>query len=70
MILLSVNALLSDCHLSPHNSGLEALIKDDFFSTKVCDLGLHFVAKRNYFSNTDFANASENRWRPIIGNLL
>ena len=31
MRLLSVNALLSDCHLSPHNSGLEALIKAIFF---------------------------------------
>jgi len=31
MILLSVNALLSDGHLSPHNSGLEALIKAIFF---------------------------------------
>ena len=52
MILLSVNALLSDCHLSPHNSGLEALIKVIFFSTKVCGSGIHFVAKNNYFSNT------------------
>ena len=31
MILLSANALLSDGHLSPHNSGLEALIKTIFF---------------------------------------
>ena len=52
MILLSPNALLSDGHLSPHNSGLEALIKTIFFSTKVCDSGLHFVAKSNYFSYT------------------
>ena len=52
MILLSVNALLSDGHLSPHTSGLEALIKTIFFPTKVCYSGLHFVAKSNYFSNT------------------
>ena len=52
MILLSANALLSDGHLSPHNSGLEALIKTIFFSTKVCDSGLHFVAKISYFSYT------------------
>ena len=52
MILSSVNALLSDGHLSPHNSGLEALVKNDFFSTKVCDSGLHFVAKSNYFRYT------------------
>ena len=51
MILLSANALLSDGHLSPHNSGLEGLIKTIFF-TKVCDSGLHFVAKSNYFSYT------------------
>ena len=54
MILLSVNALLSDCHLSPHNSGLEALIKA-IFSTKVCNSGLHFVAESNYFSNTQIS---------------
>ena len=31
MILLSANTLLSDGHLSPHNSGPEALIKTIFF---------------------------------------
>ena len=34
MILLSANALLSDDHLSPHNSGLEALIKVILFLQK------------------------------------
>ena len=50
-MLLSVNARLSDGHLSSHNSGLEGLTKA-IFSTKVCYSGLHFVAISKYFRYT------------------
>ena len=38
--------------------------KSHYFSTEICDLGLHFVTKSNYFSNTQ-----TSRTRPIINGI-